>query len=151
MMKLLYLSLFIILINTPENCTCNYNIASDFNTFETVFKARIIETSSSFKKGFNKTAKLEILKVYKGKPDNKIASKLGGCSTPILSKNKSWIFFTNKENNIQVLGSCNPSIKLYPSKLKAKNPKSLKHWKERLDRNLNILDSLSKNKKILSN
>lgn len=125
------------------NCTCSYDYEAAYQNYDAVFRAKVLSVSNSQTNNYSKEANLEIIKIYKGKPKKVIMSEVGGCSTPLLIQNKEWVFFTSEENGIQVLGSCNPSLKLYPNKFIVKNSEKVKKWQTRIDKNLKLLDSLS--------
>ncbi|WP_179007690.1 hypothetical protein [Winogradskyella forsetii] len=144
-MKFINFSLFILLLNNPLNCTCVYNVNTDYYNFDTIFRAEVLSVSYLNSNKYNQKAKLKITKVYKGNPTSTIITVEGGCSTPKLISNKEWIFFTSNKNNTQTLKSCNPSIRLYPKSFIENQPKRLKISKLRLERNLKLLDSLSRN------
>lgn len=149
-MKFLVVLFAVVILNSSNECSCGYNVQRDFARAEIVFKAKVEKIHKlENNKSYGQKAELNITKTYKGAPESKIFVELGGCSTPRLSSNMEWVFFTNKENNIQVLGSCNPSFRLEPKDFIRKNPERLKTWKNQLEKKLSLLDTLSK--KSLSN
>ncbi|MUU76888.1 hypothetical protein [Winogradskyella endarachnes] len=129
-------------VNKPL-CTCVFNYQKAFKHYTTVFSAKITSVKDATNQNYNKEAILEIIKTYKGEPETIILSTIKGCSTPLLKPNKEWLFFTSKENGIQVLESCNPSIKLSPNKYELKNSDKLKKWQQKTDKNIKLIDSLS--------
>lgn len=78
--KLSPIILRIILIAHPtSNCTCVYNIKSDYQNYDTVFRAKVIGVSKINTSDYNQKVTLEILKTYKGdiKPRKYSQSILG--------------------------------------------------------------------------
>lgn len=143
-MKFIVVIFAVLILNNPNDCSCAYNIQRDFARAEIVFKAKVTKINKPENENYRQKAEFIITKIYKGVPHSTIFVELGGCSTPRLSLNTEWVFFTNKENNIQVLGSCNPSFILEPKEFIRKNPERLKKWKNQLEKNLKLLDTLSK-------
>lgn len=146
MKRLLLVFCLLLSFNYSFSCSCVYDFVNTYMSSENVFKAKVIEISKyNNSSEHNKKATLQILHTYKGKPTNEVITSKKGCSIQFVKINSEWIFFTNSNNGIQLLSSCNPSFNLSPNKYVKKNKEKLKEWSVNIQEKLQIIHLLSMN------